>query len=160
MIRTGLRRETMLLRVSTIAIGAVLASMPVTISNDLSGPAWKIALAEKGGKGGGGGNQGSGHGAGNQGNGGQGHAYGRDKSGSDHGRGQGNAEYDDFGAWVGDLSNGKAFGHARRDEHVEKAKERYEGAVSRGRGHGSSVDEVIEDLGREALGRRFPASIG
>ncbi|HZA66395.1 MAG TPA: hypothetical protein VE592_05565 [Geminicoccaceae bacterium] len=128
---TRLLREPLFLRVSTIAIAAVLASAPVTMGSDLAGPVWKVALAEKGGKGGGGGNQGGGnHGGGNQ---GHGHAYGHDKNGGEHGR-KGEAEYDSFGAWVDDVRAGKAFGHDRRDEHVEKAKERYQEAISKSRG--------------------------
>jgi hypothetical protein len=118
---TRLLRES----VSMVAVAAVLVSIPVTIGSDLTGPTWKTALAEKGGKGGG--NQG-----GNQGTGGRGHAYGHDKNGGGHGHG--NAEYDSFGAWLDGVHTGMAYGHDRRDEHVEKAKERYQEAVSKDRG--------------------------
>lgn len=137
---TRLLREPLLLRVSTIAVAAVLVSMPVTIGSDLTAPTWKAALAEKGGGGNGGGNSGGkgggnggGNHGGNHGSGGRGHADGHDKNGSGHGRGD--AEYDSFGAWVDDVRAGKAFGHDRQDGHVEKAKERYQGAVSKDRGH-------------------------
>lgn len=137
---TRLLREPLLLRVSTIAVAAVLVSMPVTIGSDLTGPTWKAALAEKGGNGGGNGagNGGGNHG-GNQGTGGRGHGYGHDKNGGGHGRGD--AEYDSFGAWVDDVRAGKAFGH---DEHVEKAKERYQAAVSKDRGHKGDIDKNHE----------------
>ena len=129
---TRLRREALYLRVSTIAVAVVLASMPVTIGSSLSGSAWKAALADKGGNGGGGN-----HGGGDQGLGGRGHAYGHDKSGVEHGR-KGDAGYDHLGGWVDDVRAGKAFGHDRRDQHVERAKERYQEAIRKGgRGHES-----------------------
>lgn len=65
--------------------------------------------------------------------GGRGHAHGHDKNGGGHGR-SGEAEYDSLGAWVGDARGGKAFGHERRDEHVEQAKERCQAAVGKARG--------------------------
>jgi len=133
-------REPLLLRVSTIAVAAVLATMPVTIGSDLAGPAWKVAQAERGGKGGGGGGHGGGHpggslGVGHQGPGARGHAYGHDQRGRDHGRARGDARYQGLGAWVDDARNGRAFGHQRRDAHVEKARGRYQDATSQARGH-------------------------
>jgi hypothetical protein len=156
---TRLLREPLLLRASTIAIAAVLVSMPISIGSDLSAPAWKSALAGQGGNGGGdgggngggngagnGGGNGGGNGAGNHGgnhgSGGRGHANGHDKDGSGHGRGD--AEYDSFGAWVDDVRTGNAFGHDRQDEHVEKAKERYQTAVSKDRGHKADIDKNHE----------------
>jgi hypothetical protein len=126
---TRLLREPFLLRTSTLALAAVLVGVPVTIGSDFAGPTWHVARAEKGGKGGDqGGNRG-----GNPGTGGRGHAYGHDKNGGGHGRG-GDAEYDSLDAWMGDVRAGKAFGHDRRDEHVEQAKERYQAAVGKARG--------------------------
>ena len=137
---TRLLREPLLLRVSTIAVAAVLAGMPVTIGSDLAGPAWKVAQAERGGKGGGGGGHGGGHqggslGAGHQGPGDRGHAYGHDQRGRDHGRGHRDSHYQGFGAWVDDVRSGRAFGHERRDAQVDKAKTRYQEALGKARGH-------------------------
>jgi hypothetical protein len=128
----------LLLRASTLAIAAVLAGMPVTVGSDGAGPVWKAALAEKGGNGGGGNGGGGGNHGGNQGN---GHAYGHDKNGGGQGR-NGEAEYNSFGDWVDDMRGGKAFGHARRDEHVEQAKGRYQEALGKARGDQSAdLDE-------------------
>jgi hypothetical protein len=67
---------------------------------------------------------------------GNGNAHGRDKKDRNgHGGGKADAEYDSFDQLVDGVRNGKASGHARRDEHVEKAKGRYQEALSKSRGH-------------------------
>ena len=149
MTKIGVLREPLLLRLSAVGLVALVASAPVTVTSDLSAITWQTALAEKGGNGGGGsgGGNGGNAGGGNQGQGGNGNAHGHDKNDRNGhgGRGKSDAEYDSFDQLVDSVRNGKSLGHARRDEHVEKAKERYQQAASRGRGHQTAgVDEEGE----------------
>jgi hypothetical protein len=124
----------------TSALALTLTAMPIGIDASDPGLQWQTAIARNGdggggngqggGHGNGGGNAGNGHGnAGERGGPGRDHAHGHD---NDHGGPQGRAQgYHDVDELVDSVRSGKALGLERRDERIDRARERY--AAARGK---------------------------